>query len=396
MRTLSYRTLAALCAAALAAAAPAPSAAAPGRLAPATAPVLHAGDPHAVPGSFIVALKSDAAGRRTAAAALAGRYRAAVTATYTGGLTGFAARMPLAAARQVAADPAVAYVEQDRWVRAAGLQRATAWGLDRVDQRRLPLSRTYRYPSGRTAVTAYVLDTGVRVTHSELRGRARYGYDFVSRRTAAADCQGHGTHVAGTIGGTRYGVAKSVRLVAVRVLNCAGWGRYSDIVAGVNWVTAHARRPAVANLSLGGGASRALDDAVRRSIARGVTYVVAAGNEGRNACAYSPARVPEAVTVGATDARDIRAGFSNYGSCLDIWAPGVSVLSAYKSGDTALAKGSGTSMAAPHVAGAVALLLARWPTMRPAQVAAALATRSTKGRVSRAGTSTPNRLLFVS
>ncbi|GGJ82008.1 hypothetical protein GCM10010123_09720 [Pilimelia anulata] len=364
---------------------------------PAVGTVLFDGDSNAVPGSYIVVLRTDpgAGGAATAAASVASRYAATVTMSYAGGLPGFAARMSAAAARQVAADPAVAYVEQDRWVRASGVQRTTAWGLDRLDQRKLPLTKQYRYPAAKAVVTAYVLDTGIRITHREFAGRARYGYDFVSGRSNANDCEGHGTHVAGTLGGVTYGVAKSVKLVAVRVLNCSGWGQYSQIIAGVNWVTSHARKPAVANMSLGGGASPALDEAVERSIARGVTYVVAAGNEGRNACTGSPARVGGAITVGATDVKDRRASFSNFGPCLDIFAPGVGIVSAFRLSNTSLAKGSGTSMAAPHVAGAAALLLTRWPTLTPARVAALLVSRSTRSRVAGPGTGSPNRLLFV-
>ncbi|GGK17799.1 hypothetical protein GCM10010124_07960 [Pilimelia terevasa] len=373
---------------------PAPAAAAP-RLAPAAGPVLHEGDRLAVPGSFIVTWRRPPAGGPAAAASVAGRYRAAVTATYAAGQAGFAARMPLESARRLAADPAVASVEQDRWVRAETVQRSSSWGLDRVDQRRLPLTRTYRYPAARATVTAYVLDTGLRTTHREFRGRARYGYDFVNRRANANDCEGHGTHVAGTLGGNTYGVAKSVRLVGVRVLNCAGWGQYSQIIAGVNWVTSHARRPAVVNMSLGGGVSPALDDAVRRGIARGITFVAAAGNDGRDACGSSPGRVREVITVGATDSRDRRARFSNFGGCLDLFAPGVGIVSAFRLDNASLAKGSGTSMAAPHVAGAAALLLSRNPRLTPAQVAGALAARSTKYRVAGAGSGSPNRLLFV-
>jgi len=235
----------------------------------------------------------------------------------------------------------------------------------------------------------------VRISHREFGGRARYGYDFVDDDTVANDCNGHGTHVAGIVGGATYGVASDIKIVSVRVLNCAGSASYSQIIAGVNWVTRHAVRPAVVNMSLGGAASNALDTAVRNSIASGVTYVVAAGNNKADACATSPARVSGAVTVGATNRDDARAGFSNHGSCLDLFAPGVDILSAYRTSDRAAAWMTGTSMAAPHVAGAAALHLARRPDASPAQVRAALVSAATKDVVTDARRGSPTALLYT-
>jgi subtilisin family serine protease len=286
------------------------------------------------------------------------------------------------------------------------------YGLDRIDQRALPLNSTYTYGATGSGVTAYVVDTGIRLSHRDFGGRAVSGFDAIDGGRAD-DCNGHGTHVAGTLGGAAHGVAKSVRLVAVRVLDCAGSGATSGVIAGVDWVTAHHQpgQPAVANLSLGGFASSALDAAVRRSIADGVSYAVAAGNGNaagvpEDACRVSPARVPEALTVGASDSSDRAAAFSNYGRCVDLFAPGVGVTSTWSTGDTATKTISGTSMASPHVAGVAALYLQGKRSASPAAVATAIARASTKDVVksSRAGggllgglfsSSTPaNDLLF--
>ncbi|MEV0901783.1 S8 family serine peptidase [Actinoplanes sp. NPDC049802] len=309
-------------------------------------------------------------------------------------IPGFVAEMTAAQARELAADPAVRHVEPDRIMSLAGKPTDPAWGLDRVDQRGATLSGSYLPSADGDSVHAYVIDTGIRISHQEFGGRAAYGHDFVGDDATASDCNGHGTHVAGTIGGTRYGVAKKVSLVAVRVLNCRGEGYLSDIIDGVGWVTANAVRPAVANMSLGGGHSPSLDAAVRDSIASGVTYVVAGGNEDADVSRVSPARVTQAVTVAASDVRDRRASFSNFGKGVDLFAPGVNILSATAGGDTATDRYSGTSMASPHVAGAAALLLDADPALTPARVQARLIADATTGRITdRAGS--PNRLLHV-
>ncbi|MFE7546846.1 S8 family peptidase [Streptomyces gardneri] len=317
---------------------------------------------------------------------------------YRSALKGFSTTMSQARAARLAADPRVAYVEQDATVRVADTQTGATWGLDRIDQRDLPLSTTYTYDTTASNVTAYIIDTGIRTSHGEFGGRASVGTDTVGGGQNGQDCQGHGTHVAGTVGGAKYGVAKGVKLVAVRVLDCNGSGTTAGVIAGVDWVTANAVKPAVANMSLGGGANASLDDAVRRSIASGVTYALAAGNGNflglpAKACNYSPARVAEAITVGATDSADKRASFSNYGTCVDLFAPGVSVTSAWKDSDTATNTISGTSMAAPHTAGVAALYLAAHPAATPAQVGTALVNNATSGKVQDPKSGSPNKLL---
>ncbi|GAA3896196.1 hypothetical protein GCM10022244_02850 [Streptomyces gulbargensis] len=366
--------------------------------APAEGTVLAAGAADAVPGSYIVTLKQDAGFKASSAQGrkLIARYGGTVGKTFGAALDGYTATLDATQARRLAADPAVASVEQNRLVRADATQTNAPWGLDRIDQANLPLNGTYTYPdSAGAGVTAYVIDTGVRISHSEIAGRAVNGYDAVEGDTVAQDGNGHGTHVATTIAGKTYGVAKAAKIVAVRVLDNNGSGTTAGVIAGIDWVTSHhtAGAPAVANLSLGGGASTTLDNAVKRSIADGVTYAVAAGNSGVNASSTSPARVPEAITVGATNSSDAKASWSNYGSVLDIFAPGVSIKAGWHTGDTATNTISGTSMATPHVAGAAAVHLAGHPSATPAQVASALVNGSTPNKVTSPGSGSPNRLL---
>ncbi|WP_373315500.1 S8 family serine peptidase [Planosporangium mesophilum] len=365
--------------------------------APAEGTVRDAGVAGAIPDSYIVVFKDGSAESRTvdaAAGKLTRAYGGTVRHAYTRAVNGFSARLTATAARRLAANPAVAYVEADRQVHATGTQtNPPSWGLDRIDQAGLPLSGAYTYPTAAANVTAYIIDTGIRITHTDFGGRARYGYDFIDNDAVPDDCAGHGTHVAGTVGGSTYGVAKAVQLVAVRVLDCSGSGSYSQIIAGVDWVTKNAVKPAVANMSLGGAAGSTLDNAVKKSIASGVTYAVAAGNDNADACTKSPARLPEAITVAATDASDARASFSNYGTCVDLFAPGVNITSAYKTSDTATARMNGTSMATPHVAGVAALYLSANPTASPAQVRDALVTATVGGRVTNPAAGSPNKLL---
>lgn len=317
---------------------------------------------------------------------------------YEHALKGFAVSLPEQAAAALARNPNVAYVEPDSVVTAFATQANPTWGLDRIDQRSLPLDRSYTYDLTGHGVTAYIIDTGIRTTHSEFGGRAVSGYDFVDGDAVADDCNGHGTHVAGTVGGATYGVAKGVSLVAVRVLGCDGSGATSGVIAGIDWVTANADRPAVANMSLGGGVSTSLDSAIKRSISSGVAYAVSAGNGNslgiaQNACNYSPARVAEAMTISATDSTDKKASWANYGSCVDWFAPGVSITSAWNSNDSATRTISGTSMATPHTTGVAAVYLQTHTAASPAEVRDALFAATTKGVVTSSNT-TNNHLLY--
>ncbi|MFE2646125.1 S8 family serine peptidase [Streptomyces nigra] len=360
--------------------------------------VQYAGAANAVADSYIVTLKADQARSGSKSArALVERYGAGIERTYRKALNGYEVEASEAEAERLAADPAVASVVQNRTFHVEATQPSPpSWGLDRIDQKNLPLNSSYTYPdSAGQGVTAYVIDTGVRITHSDFGGRASYGYDAIDNDNTAQDGHGHGTHVAGTVAGSSYGVAKKAKIVGVRVLNNSGSGTTAQVVAGIDWVAQNAVKPAVANMSLGGGADSALDTAVRNAIASGVTFAVAAGNESTNASTRSPARVAEAITVGATTSTDARASYSNYGSSLDLFAPGSSITSAWNSGDSATNTISGTSMATPHVAGAAALHLADNPTATPAQVASALTAAATSGVVTSPGSGSPNRLLYV-
>jgi subtilisin family serine protease len=360
-----------------------------------------AGSPDAIRNSYIVVLKDSqvsTAAVDSAAQSLTVKHGGAVKQTWDAALRGFELSASEATARTYAKDPRVAYVEANQTVHIMGTENnPPSYGLDRVDQRNLPLDHKYTFPTTASNVHAYIIDTGIRTTHQEFGGRASVGTDTVGDGRNGQDCNGHGTHVSGTVGGSTVGLAKGVKLVAVRVLDCNGSGTNAGVIKGVDWVTKNAIKPAVANMSLGGGASAALDAAVQRSINAGVTYAIAAGNENQNACNDSPARVGAAITVGATDASDNRASFSNFGTCVDIFAPGVNIVSSFISGNsnTARATLSGTSMATPHVTGAAALLLGQNPNLSPAQVRDTLVKNSTPNKVKNPGTGSPNKLLFV-
>ncbi len=377
----------------------------------------------AIPGQYIVALKPGSGGN--AVQELIGKSGGSLLYRYDTAFQGFAAKLSPQAALALLSDARVRYVEQDGVARLSAEQSGAPWGLDRLDQADLPLDRRFRYGGDGAGVHAYIVDTGVRTTHQEFSGRMGQGANFAGEGGPApggglvgevgkivggvlgggggdedgdqpdySDCNGHGTHVAGTVAGSRYGVAKAATVHPVRVLGCDGSGSMSGVIAGVDWVTKHAEKPAVANLSLGGGASRSLDEAVQNSIEAGIVYVLAAGNEDQDACNTSPARTPEAITVGASTKKDARADFSNWGSCLDIFAPGTEIESAWHTGDSASKSLQGTSMAAPHVAGAVALLLQAQPEATPADIADKLMAHSVGGKISGLKGS-PNQLLQV-
>ena len=355
---------------------------------------------HAVPGQYIVTLKEWAAQpygndsfAPNVAADIAAQHGGQVLAVYKHALLGFAAKLPPQAAEALTHDPRVESVEEDGVVSATTTQTNPPWGLDRIDQRNRPLDSQYNYTPTGAGVHAYIIDTGIRTTHTQFGGRASVAYDSMGGN--GQDCNGHGTHVAGTVGGSTYGVAKGVTLHAVRVLDCQGSGTDSTVIAGVDWVTANRITPAVANMSLGGGASAALDTAVQNSINAGVTYAIAAGNDyGVDACTESPGRVAAALTVGSTTSTDAKSDFSNIGTCVDIFAPGSSILSSWSTSDTATNTISGTSMATPHVTGVAALYLQNNPTASPATVANQIITTATTNHLTGIGTGSPNRLLY--
>lgn len=326
--------------------------------------------------------------------ALATQARGALRQTYSSAINGFVLQSD--SVKHVEAllkDPRVDYIEADQIVSIGATQNNATWGLDRIDQANLPLDTTYTYDYDGTGVNAYVIDTGVRITHNQFGNRGYSGYTAINDGNGSNDCNGHGTHVAGTIGSTTYGVAKDVRIYAVRVLGCNGSGSNSGVIGGVDWVASNHVKPAVANMSLGGGASTALDNAVNSVVSQGVTMVVAAGNDNSNACSYSPARAASAITVGSTTSSDSRSSFSNYGSCLDIYAPGSSITSTWSTSNTATNTISGTSMASPHVAGVAALYLDEFPNASPSQVEAAIENAAIPNKVTDARSGSPNLLL---
>jgi len=365
------------------------------------------GDGDTVPGQYIVALEPtppdtlgvqgetfqlETLALRTTRVATALGVQHVGTLGVVGGF--IAAGVDEDALARLEADPRVRYVEADRVVRLSGTQRRPSWGLDRIDQRGLPLSSSYRYRADGSGVTAYVIDTGIRKGHSEFGDRLAGGVTAIKEGRGYNDCNGHGTHVAGTLGGKTYGVAKDVTLFAVRVFGCEGASSNATIIRGIDWVAQNAKKPAVANMSFESRGSRALDEATRALVAEGVTVVVAAGNGSDDACATSPARVQNVLTVGASNRHDRLWGSTNYGPCVDLFAPGDDVTSA---GLGSSLRMSGTSMAAPHVAGVAALVLERSRSATPSTVMSRVKARTTEGKLRRGASNSsgsPNRLLF--
>ncbi|MEU3225319.1 S8 family serine peptidase [Streptomyces sp. NPDC006976] len=361
--------------------------------APAMGKIYGADAATAVSGSYIVMLD-----HKADKAELAKEYGGKLNRDYSSAINGFSASgLTETEAKRLAADPAVSKVVQNKKFHVDATQsNPPSWGLDRIDQTETAGDNAYTYPdSAGEGVTAYVIDTGVRITHEEFEGRASYGYDAVDDDDVADDGYGHGTHVAGTIAGATYGVAKNAKIVAVRVLDDSGSGTTEQVIAGIDWVTANHEGPSVANMSLGGGVDEALDAAVQESIASGVTYGVAAGNESADASTSSPARVPEAITVASSTVDDEQSYFSNYGSLVDLYAPGSDITSAWNDSDTGTDTISGTSMATPHVVGAAAVYLSEHPDATPDEVATALTDGATPDAISDATSGTANKLLKI-
>jgi serine protease len=348
-----------------------------------------------IPDEYIVVFDEtvqDVHGRAHALASVAG---STVRREYTRTIRGYAAHMSAQAAAAIADHPGVAYVEQDQEVAANGVQSGAVWNLDRIDQSTLPLNGNYTYGPDGSGVNAYIIDSGIRRTHTQFTGRVVPAFTSINDGWGPDGCNYHGTHVAGTLGGVTYGVAKAVRLYSVRVLDCDGNGSLSDVLAGIEWVTANRQLPAVANMSLSSEHSDAFDAAVQASIASGVTYVVAAGNQGQDACLRSPASAVSTIAVGASTETDSPASFSNWGPCVDLYAPGVNILSAKSRDDYATGTLSGTSMASPHVAGAAALYLQLNPGASPAEVTQAVLSNATSGVLTPLGLGSPNLLVRV-
>ena len=358
------------------------------------------GSKKGVPNRYIVVLKSEyvdsfAPAIESEAAYLSSVYGGKVKKTYSSALKGFAAEMSEQAAVALSQDERVEMVEQDGYTYIEATQNSATWGLDRIDQRSLPLDTNYSYNTDASNVHAYIIDSGIRDTHVEFGGRATRDYDAVGDGQNGNDCNGHGTHVAGTVGSATYGVAKNVRIHAVRVLPCNNSGLISDLIEGIDWVRANHIKPAVANISiLASGGSPSIDTAIQNAINAGVTMVVAAGNNNLDACNYSPARATNALTVGASYTADQKAAFSNWGSCVDIWAPGATITSVSNGNDFDARVMSGTSMASPHVTGVAALYLASDPNASPATVAQSIKGGATSGIVTGLDAASPNKLLY--
>ncbi len=349
-----------------------------------------------IPGRYVVIFKNEVTDPAATAAAVVRSHGGQLHHTYSAAIKGFAASLPEAALQGIRNNPNVSIVEQDQTVSASQTspQNQVTWGLDRIDQADRPLDTQYHFTGNGGGVNAFIIDTGIRSDHADFSGRLRPGFTAIADGNGTNDCNGHGTHVAGTVGGTTWGVAKGVSITPVRVLDCAGSGAWSGVIAGIDYVANSTLRPAVANMSLGGIPSSTVDAAVAGAVAKGVVIVVAAGNNGADACNYSPAREPSAITVGATTGIDYRASYSNFGRCVDIFAPGHNITSAWNTSATASNTIGGTSMASPHVAGVAALALAANPAATPADVVAFLTSTATPNRLTLGEATSPNLLLY--
>ncbi len=347
-----------------------------------------------IPGQYIVVFRDSVRDVPELSRRLIAASGGKLAFSYTTAIKGFAARLPDQAVAALTKNPRVAYVEPDAIVKVDGVETPAPWNLDRLDQRALPIDGSYSYGVTGAGVSVYIMDTGIRTTHVEFGGRAFGAFTAISDGNGTNDCNSHGTHVAGTVGGAKYGVAKGATLYAVRVLDCTGTGSNSGIIAGIDWITQHRVLPAVANMSMSGSKSSSVNLAIENSISSGVVYAVAAGNSASDACNYSPASTPEALTVGASSNSDGISGYSNIGSCVDLFAPGDAIRSAYYVDDTSSILKGGTSMATPHVAGVAALYLSANPTATPAEVSAAIVGGATANALTNVTSGSPNLILY--